>query len=155
MSQGTQHHHPLVVKNYPSETRSAYLSVLKGACRTCKSYTKCPVRKQMALPFNLLNNYWKTKQKNKHYISSINTKKAVYYAPFKWNIKVAKTASIPFKRKHIKKLPDFIKCYEIRKYFRKDFLKWYSLKIIGNLFHWVAQQKVAHKWFAPELSSFV
>lgn len=57
MSQGTQHNHPLVVKNYPSETKSAYLSVLKGARRTCKSYTKCPVRKQMALPFNLLNNY--------------------------------------------------------------------------------------------------
>lgn len=83
MSQGTQHNHPFVVKNYPSETKSAYLPMLKGACRTCKSYTKCPVRKQMALPFNLLNNYSKTKQKNKHYISLINTKQTVYYTPFK------------------------------------------------------------------------
>lgn len=57
MSQGTQRNHPLVVKNYPAETMSAYLSMLKGTCRTCKSYTKCPVRKQMVLPFNLLNNY--------------------------------------------------------------------------------------------------
>lgn len=63
MSQGTQHNHPLVVKNYPAETMSAYLSMLKCTCRTCKSYTKCPVRKQMVLPFNLLNNYQKTKQK--------------------------------------------------------------------------------------------
>lgn len=77
----------------------------------------------MALPFNLLNNYSKTKQKNKHYISLINTKQTVYYTPFKWNIKVTKTESIHVKRKHIKRLPDFIKYSKIRKYFSKVFFK--------------------------------
>lgn len=101
MSQGTQHNHPLVVKNYLAEPLSTYLSMLKGTCRTCKSNTNCPVKKQMVLPFHpppppQIMTKGKKQGENKHYISWINRKNTVYYIPLKWNIRHPGTALICF-----------------------------------------------------------